>query len=231
MCAAAVLGVASICSCSKETTSYVVSVADTAEQTAKGEMPRGTTTPDAMRDTITTESIVFLGNSLTYGGKWNELFGISNAVNRGIVGNTAQDISARLAPITAAHPAKIFFMCGVNDVSHDLSADSVARDVIAIVDRIRTESPSTKIYLQSLLPINNSFGRYKRLTDKEQTIRDINVLLEGMARERGVQWIVLYPLFCDSEQNLRPELTADGLHLKKEGYEIWRDALEKYVRE
>lgn len=198
---------------------------------APGEMPKGQSTPDAGRDSVTSESIVFLGNSLTYGGKWNELFGISNAVNRGIIGNTAADIDARLAEVTAGHPAKIFLMCGVNDVSHDLSADSVARAVIGLVDRIRRESPSTRLYLQSLLPINNSFGRYRRVIGKEQTIRDINALLEPMARERGVTWIMLYPYFCDADSNLRKEITTDGLHLTAPGYDIWRDRLKKYVAE
>lgn len=197
---------------------------------AAGEMPKGQTTPDGMKDSITSESIVFLGNSLTYGGKWNELFGIENAVNRGIVGNTAADIDARLAEVTAGKPRKIFLMCGVNDVSHDLTADSVARAVIGLVDRIRRETPETELYLQSLLPINNSFGRYKRVIGKEQTIRDINALLEPMARERGVEWIMLYPYFCDENQNLRKELTTDGLHLVGAGYEIWREQLEPYVK-
>lgn len=198
---------------------------------AQGEMPKGETTPDAMSDTITPESIVFLGNSLTYGGDWNSLFGINNAVNRGIVGNTAADIDGRLSEVTAGKPAKIFLMCGVNDVSHDLTADSVARAVTGLVDRIRRESPSTKLYLQSLLPINNSFGRYKRVIGKEQTIRDINALLEPMARERGVEWIMLYPYFCDENLNLRKELTTDGLHLVDSGYAIWKEHLMPYVFE
>ena len=202
-----------------------------ASATSPGEMPKGETTPDAMRDTINTESIVFLGNSLTHGGDWNKLFGIDNAVNRGIVGNTAADIDGRLAEVTSGKPAKIFLMCGVNDVSHDLTADSVARAVAGLVDRIRRESPSTKVYLQSLLPINNSFGRYKRVIGKEQTIRDINALLEPMARERGVEWIMLYPYFCDEEQNLRKDLTTDGLHLVDSGYAIWKEHLMPYVFE
>lgn len=204
-----------------------------AQETAAkpGEMPRGTTTPDEMTDSIGSNSIVFLGNSLTFGGNWGGLFGIDNAVNRGIVGNTAADIDARLDEILKAKPAKIFFMCGVNDVSHDLSADYVSHAVISIVDRILQESPSTKVYLQSLLPINNSFGRYKRVIGKEQTIRDINARLEPMARKRGVTWIYLYPYFCDEDSNLRADITTDGLHLTAPGYEIWREHLAPYVFE
>lgn len=182
-------------------------------------------------DSITEESIVFLGNSLTFGGNWNELFGITNAVNRGIIGNTAADIDARLSPITSAKPKAIFLMTGANDISHDLSADSVAKSIIHLVERIQTETPRTKIYLQSLLPINNSFGRYKLIFDKEQTFRDVNCLLEKYTSENGIEWIYLYPLFCDENQNLREELTNDGLHLKPEGYEIWSKALCPYISE
>lgn len=182
-------------------------------------------------DTISSESIVFLGNSLTHGGNWNELLGITNAVNRGIIGNTAADIDGRLSPITEARPKAIFLLTGANDVSHDLSADSIATAIIALVDRIRSQSPDTKLYLQSLLPINNSFGRYKLIFDKEQVFRDVNSLLEPQVKERGVPWINLYPLFCDENQNLRSELTSDGLHLKQEGYLIWRDALIPYIQD
>lgn len=203
-----------------------------ATEPLQGEMPRGQEVPAEAREAVIDScSIVFLGNSLTHGGKWNELFGITNAVNRGIVGNTALDIDARLAEVTEGRPAKIFLMCGVNDVSHDLTADSVATDVIHLVDRILAETPGTKLYLQSLLPINNSFGRYKRVVGKEQTIRDINIILEKKAAERGVTWVFLYDAFCDEDLNLRKELTTDGLHLTAPGYEIWRDRLMPYVRE
>lgn len=53
-------------------------------------------------------------------------------------------------------------MAGINDVSHDLSTDSVVTLITKVIEKIQTESPRTKLYIQSLLPINESFGRYKR---------------------------------------------------------------------
>lgn len=184
-------------------------------------------------DTLGTNqnSIVMLGNSLTHGCEWHELLGNPNVVNRGINGDIAEGIDLRLDGILRGRPAKIFLLCGVNDVSHDLSPDSIASAVEAIVGRIKRESPTTKVYLQSLLPINNSFGRYKRIFGKEQTIRDINTLLEAYAAKNDITWINLYPAFADEKGNLRSDLTNDGLHLLGPGYIIWREILLPYINE
>lgn len=180
---------------------------------------------------VDSTNIVFLGNSLTHGCEWRELLDRPNVVNRGINGDTAEGIRERLASVTDGKPAKIFLLCGANDVSHDLSADSIATAIEDLVVRIQTASPNTKIYLQSLLPINNSFGRYRKMAGKEQTIRDINALLEPMAARRGITWINLHPHFCDEDGNLRTDLTNDGLHLLGPGYRIWREIVLPYVDE
>ncbi len=176
-------------------------------------------------------SIVFLGDSQTEGGDWAALTGMPDVVNRGIIGDTAEGIDERLTDVTDGKPSKIFLLCGVNDVSHAIPADSVAMSIARVVRRIHLESPGTKVYLQSLLPINNSFGRYSRIRDKEPVVRQINTILAAMAPSLDVTWINLYPLFTDNEGNLRSELTSDGLHLKPEGYSIWGTVIRPFVAE
>lgn len=180
---------------------------------------------------VDSSNIVFLGNSLTNGCEWHELFGDPRIVNRGISGDIASGIGARLEPIVSGKPAKIFLMAGINDVSHHISADSIAHDVAAVVDTIISRSPATKIYLQSCLPFNESFKRWKNLEGTQPVIVELNKKLEKLARDRGIVWVNLYPLFNDGNDNLRKELTNDGLHLLGPGYLIWRDAIRKYVEE
>lgn len=184
-------------------------------------------------DMLGTDStdIVFLGNSLIHGGNWAELLGNPNVVNRGINGDTADGINDRLESVLRGRPAKIFLICGANDVSHDLEADSIATAVIGLADRITAESPSTKLYVMSLLPINNSYNRYRRLAGKEQVIRDTNTALEALCAARGLTWINLYPSFADADGNLRTDLTNDGLHLLGPGYAIWTEIVKPYVEE
>ena len=198
---------------------------------------------------INENDIVFLGNSLTEGGKWETYFPDVEAKlqkkgagirNRGIVGDTFGGIDARLDQILPGHPKTIFFLTGANDVSHNLTADSIANGIINVVRRIKKESPKTKIYLQSLLPINESFKRYRLLNGKTAMFSEINAKLEKMAKEEKVTFINLYPLLLANgpadlalpadQQVLKPELTRDGLHITQEGYKIWADAIRKYVK-
>ena len=178
---------------------------------------------------ITSKDIVMLGNSLTEGGgDWGKRLGKDNVINRGISGDEVMGVYDRLHQILPGKPAKLFLLIGVNDVSHDLSTDSIVYRIDQTLTRIQKESPETKVYLQSLLPINESFNRYKRLTNKTYQIPEINARLETLAKEKKITFINLYPLFTEKGTNvLKKELTNDGLHLNDKGYQIWVDAIKK----
>ena len=174
------------------------------------------------------KDIIMLGNSLTDGAEWNELMRNSHVKNRGIVGDIIQGYYERMEPILKGQPKKIFILGGVNDVSHDVSGDSIARAMEKLIVLIKTRSPRTKIYLQSMLPFNNDVRLWKLLKDREQVVVDGNRALKEVARRQGVTWIDLYPLFVDDNGRLKAEYTNDGLHLMGPAYLIWRDAIKKY---
>ena len=180
---------------------------------------------------IRSTDIVMLGNSLTEGGRdWAEKLGKPNVRNRGISGDVAMGIDARLFQITPHKPAKIFLLVGINDVSHDLTVDSIVTNIRLLVDHIHAQSPKTKLVLQSLLPIRESTGRWKRLQGKTDMIPQINARLEALAREKGLTFINLFPHFTEPGTNvLRSELTYDGLHLSKAGYDVWVKLLKLHL--
>ena len=175
---------------------------------------------------ISPKDIVMVGNSLTEnGGNWSKRLNKKNIRNRGIIGDEALGICQRLFQILPGTPQKLFLMAGINDVSHDLSTDSVVSLITKVIEKIQTESPRTKLYIQSLLPINESFGRYKTMTGKTDLIPEINRKLEALAKEKKISFIHLFPLFTEKNSNvMRKELTTDGLHLTEEGYRIWSKA-------
>ena len=178
---------------------------------------------------ITDKDVVMLGNSLTEnGGDWGKRLGKKHVVNRGIIGDEVMGVYERLHQILPGHPKKLFLMIGINDVSHNLTADSIAGMIRLTVERIQRESPETELHLQSLLPINESFGRYKLLTGKTDLVPEINTRLKALAQEKKIDFIDLFPLFAEGNTNvLRKDLTTDGLHLNEEGYKIWVKALKK----
>lgn len=179
---------------------------------------------------VYSSDIIMLGNSLTDGAEWYELFDNCHVKNRGIVGDIIPGFFERLEPILKGQPRKIFIMGGVNDISHGVSADSIVSAMTQVVTTIQARCPKTEIYVQSMLPFNNDVRLWKLLKGREQVVVDGNKGLESMCQRLGVTFINLYPLFVGENGKMKPEYTNDGLHLMGGAYLIWRDALLPYIR-
>lgn len=179
---------------------------------------------------VYSSDIIMLGNSLTDGAEWNELFDNCHVKNRGIVGDIIPGFFERLEPILKGQPRKIFIMGGVNDISHGVSADSIVSAMTQVVTTIQARCPKTEIYVQSMLPFNNDVRLWKLLKGREQVVVDGNKGLESMCQRLGVTFINLYPLFVGEDGKMKPEYANDGLHLMGGAYLIWRDALLPYIR-
>jgi len=180
---------------------------------------------------IDSTEIVMLGNSLTeYAGDWSKLLEIKSVVNRGIAGDDSDGIYNRLSQILPGHPKAIFLMIGINDLSHNLSPENVAELAEKVIMKIRHASPNTKLYIQSILPINESFGVWKTLEGKADKILLVNNLLRKYSALHKIEFIDLYPNFVrHGTFVMRKELTLDGLHLSAFGYKIWAYELRKYM--
>ena len=172
--------------------------------------------------------IIFLGNSITDGGEWSELFQNCHCKNRGISGDVCDGVLNRLATITKGQPAKVFLMIGINDLGRGGNPDTIAAKTRQIVRRIKVESPRTKIFIQSVLPVNDHYGMFESHTARWKDIPVTNDLLQQIAKEEDVTYIDLFSLFTNAEGKMNIEYSNDGLHLTGKGYEVWRDAVKRY---
>ncbi len=179
------------------------------------------------KEAMNKGSILFLGNSITEGGPWAELLEGKDVVNRGIGGDIAYGILKRLDEVIERVPSKLFLMIGINDIGQDIPDPVIADNVRKIIQRVQKEIPSTQIYIQSILPVNPEYRGFPQHYDKQYHVLMTNQLLFKVALEADITFINLFPLFLDSRQRLREELTDDGLHLNKKGYEIWVEHLKK----
>ncbi|MDE6336449.1 MAG: sialate O-acetylesterase [Muribaculaceae bacterium] len=176
--------------------------------------------------------IVFLGNSITDGGEFTELFDNPSIKNRGISSDVISGVKERLYQVTNNHPSKIFLLIGINDVSHNLTVSQLSAAYEDLVKTIRSDSPESHLYIQSLMPINNDFGRYKNLKGKENVIKALNEQLKEIADRNGATYVDLWPALADKKTGkLRREFTNDGLHLLGKGYDAWAEAIRHLVAE
>lgn len=161
---------------------------------------------------VNEQNIVFIGNSITNMHEWWEAFGNPLVLNRGVSGAVSDEMIENLTPILQGHPAKAFLMIGTNDLGTPGidNAHHVAQNVRKALERFRKESPSTKLYVQSILP-----SRSRNIALQAET----NDSLKSICHEMGVDYVDLWDdLWSVTQDN---QHTLDGLHLSASGYKIW----------
>jgi lysophospholipase L1-like esterase len=156
-------------------------------------------------------------------------------LNQGISGETSSGLLRRLDLFEQTRPDTIFVMIGINDLLRgDTSDQTILANQRLIIQELDKNHSEAKIVLQSILPHakeSNWEGRERLLSVSNQRIKELNQQLEQMARQEGVYFLDLYPLFANPDGDLRPELSTDGLHLNSLGYQTWSIALQVYSRE
>lgn len=175
------------------------------------------------------KDIIFLGNSLTAHMDWAELLGNKNIRNRGISSDITFGVLERLDEVIEGKPAKVFLLIGINDISRNVPEDVILANYSKIVHRIKAGSPKTKIYVQTLLPTNNSFDKFKKHYNKEKETAIVNQGIKELATQQNLTLIDLNPHFADSNGQLKTEYTHDGLHLIIAGYKKWAELLKKHL--
>lgn len=179
---------------------------------------------------VDSDDILFVGNSITDGGEWCELFQNPNVKNRGISGDTTQGVYDRLDALLKGTPAQILLLIGINNVPRGESADSIAAGIRRIVQRIRQESPATEVLVQSVLPVTPQYGKFDGHTSHWQLVSEINRRVRRLAQEEKVTYIDLFSHFADAEGKMKPEYTNDGLHLKGNGYLLWKEVVQPFLK-
>ena len=176
--------------------------------------------------------IIFMGNSITNGCEWSELFGNRHIKNRGISGDVAEGILNRIDDVTAGRPAQIFLMIGTNDLAEGVPVDSVVSRTGRVLAKIRKASPKTLVYLQSVLPVTPHYGKFPGHTSRADSIVELNRRLKALADETATMYIDLHTPLTDPGTGLLDiRYTNDGLHLTGAGDMVWKEQAAPFVGE
>lgn len=173
--------------------------------------------------------VIFLGNSITERGEWQEILAgyRYRVVNRGVGGDNSFGILARMDEVLMAKPKAIFLMDGINDLFRGLPYEVSIHNYRRIIRKIKQESPKTKIYIESALPINESMTTAAYTKGRNARVPVLNEQIKQLAKEENITYINIVPLFEDGQGNLRKEISPDGVHLKASAYIDW----VKYLQE
>ncbi len=178
-------------------------------------------------EAVVPNSIVFIGNSITEQGWWPLLLKRKDIVNRGIGGDNTLGILDRLPDILKTKPRKIFLMAGINDITAGKSGEEITGNIIKMIDMCQDMSAETGLYIQSVLPVNDTCLAYDGLKGKNPEVIKLNVKLRELCKERNITFVDIAPLLSDENGSLKAILTKDGIHLHTQGYVIWTNYLKK----
>ena len=174
--------------------------------------------------------IVMLGDShVEFGNEWGALIQSDKVIiNRGIIGDTSTGMKKRALHACKGKPSDLFIECGANDLASGISSKEVADGIISLISTLRKISPGTTLHVNSVLPINESFGRWKTLKGKTDTIPVINLILQRYCADNGIDYVDIFSKLVEPGTNtMRLEYCKDGLHLLPKGYEVWATELKQ----
>ena len=203
---------------------------------------------DFKKRPIGFKKIVFLGNSITEGAKsWNKRFNFQNLVNRGISGDITEGVLARLNEIHYYEPIGVFLLIGINDIfdanilnRDKITAKYVANNILKITENIQKKSNYTKIYIQTILPVNLiQYNEIKGTApiheiDLNEQIKQINLILKNNINQNenpNIHYIDLHMNFVDENGLLNSNLSSDGIHLNQQGYDLWVNLIKNDVND
>ena len=171
---------------------------------------------------ISSDNIVFIGNSITQGNEWCEVFNNPNILNRGISGALSSEVLENLPHFIKGNPKKIFLMIGTNE---NANPDVVIPNITSIIEIIKRDSPNTEIYIQSILPTRRNNDEKKNIN-----IETTNQLLKELCNDNSITYIDLWSNFIEPGTNrMNPAFSNDGLHLLASGYRLWCNIIAPYV--
>jgi len=181
------------------------------------------------KEPVVPGRIIFLGNSITQLGDWKKLLNDSTVINRGIAGDITFGVLKRLNDVILRQPSKLFLLIGINDIGKDIPDVVIADNIRKFIERIQAACPSTKIYVQSILPVNPDVPNFPQHYDKQDHVLNTNKLIKKVAENAHCTYINIHDLFMDKQGKLDAKYTFDGLHIKPsgDGYEKWVAYLRK----
>lgn len=141
-------------------------------------------------------------------------------LNQGISGENTGQILQRLGAIDDVRAETIYVLAGVNDLKQGATDATVLNNSRAIIRRLQYKHPNATIVVQSLLPTRQTY------LSPDRAIR-LNQQLQAIAKQEAAGYLDLHRLFVDYEGKMRSDLTTDGIHLNRQGYEVWQQAIQQ----
>ena len=184
--------------------------------------------------------VVFMGDSITEG--WGmkatatspgrgEFFPGKPYINRGISGQTTPQMLVRFRQdVIQLKPKVVVLLAGTNDIAENTGKETLEEigNNIASMSEI-ARANGIRVVLCSVLPASD-FHWHKGL-EPAPKIRALNSWMKDYAAKNAFVYVDYYSPMVNSEGGLKAELSPDGVHPNKSGYDIMAPLAESGITE
>jgi len=177
--------------------------------------------------------LLFIGDSITQA--WNgpgksawSTFETYKPLNLGIGGDRTEHVLWRLdnGNLSGLSPKVAVVMIGTNNSNGNAySAENIAEGVTAIVTKLRTDLPNTKILLLAIFP------RGETPNPQREKISEVNTTIAKLDDNKHIHYLDISPVFLAEDKSISKEIMPDFLHLSPKGYQLWADAIAPKIAE
>lgn len=184
--------------------------------------------------------VVFLGDSITEG--WGmkatatspgrgEFFPGKPYINRGISGQTTPQMLLRFRQdVVELKPKVVVLLAGTNDIAENtgkMTLGEIENNIESMSELARVNG--IRPVLCSVLPASDF--HWHRGLEPAPKIRALNAWIKEYAARNGFVFVDYYSPMTNSEGGLKTELSPDGVHPNKAGYEIMAPLAEAGISE
>lgn len=167
--------------------------------------------------------IVMYGNSITYGGKWQQVLQRTDVANWGIPGYTTGQLIWTIKDFTKKYTsAKICFISGgTNDISLGIPVERIIANQKLAIDSISR---------CGIIPVlQSTLYQTKNNVDFNKKAMALNKALSEYCNKNNIAYIDVNPVLTRNNV-LIDELSVDGCHLTPEAYPRWAKLVTRELK-
>lgn len=175
--------------------------------------------------------VVFMGNSITIGwlNTCPEFFKGRPYINRGISGQTTPQMLVRFRQdVIDLKPQVVVILAGTNDIAGNTgpsTLEMIENNLASMAELANANG--IKVILCSVLPAFDY--PWRKGMEPNIKIPELNKWIKAYAEKNKFIYLDYFTAMVDDRNGMRAELSGDGVHPNKQGYEIMQPMVEKAI--